>query len=27
MSYKFELALRQYVAAFDGKNAISPAEF
>mmetsp|Transcript_5337 Transcript_5337/g.8182 ORF Transcript_5337/g.8182 Transcript_5337/m.8182 type:complete len:172 (-) Transcript_5337:48-563(-) len=27
MSYPFELALRQYIAAFDGTNNISPAEF
>ena len=27
MSYQFELALRQYIAAFDGTNNISPAEF
>jgi hypothetical protein len=27
MSYEFELALRQYIAAFDGTNNISPAEF
>ena len=29
MSYPFELALRQYIAAFDGtgNNNISPAEF
>jgi hypothetical protein len=27
MSYQFELALRQYIAAFDGFNNISPAEF
>ena len=26
-SYHFELALRQYFAAFDGTNNISPAEF
>eukprot|EP00986_Skeletonema_menzelii_P004700 scaffold1633_cov147-Skeletonema_menzelii.AAC.17 len=26
-SYQFELAFRQYVAAFDGTNALSPAEF
>ena len=27
MSYQFELALRQYIAAFDGTNDLSPAEF
>jgi hypothetical protein len=27
MSYQFELALRQYIAAFDGTNSNSPAEF
>jgi phosphoglycolate phosphatase-like HAD superfamily hydrolase len=27
MSYQFELALRQYIAAFDGTNDISQAEF
>ena len=27
MSYQFELALRQYIAAFDGTNNISPTEF
>ena len=27
MSYQFELALRQYIAAFDGTNNISPSEF
>mmetsp|Transcript_24326 Transcript_24326/g.37718 ORF Transcript_24326/g.37718 Transcript_24326/m.37718 type:complete len:155 (-) Transcript_24326:70-534(-) len=27
MSYQFELALRQYIAAFDGNNNISPAKF
>eukprot|EP00984_Skeletonema_dohrnii_P026154 scaffold15452_cov102-Skeletonema_dohrnii-CCMP3373.AAC.2 len=27
MSYQFELALRQYIAAFDGTNNITPAEF
>jgi hypothetical protein len=27
MSYEFELALRQYIAAFDGTNNISPVEF
>jgi len=27
MSYQFELALRQYIAAFDGTNNISPAKF
>lgn len=26
-SYHFEIALRQYFAAFDGSNNISPAEF
>ena len=26
-SYQFELAFRQYVAAFDGTNDLSPAEF
>ena len=25
--YRFELALRQYIAAFDGTNSISPEEF
>ena len=27
MSYQFELALRQYIAAFDSTKNISPAEF
>ena len=27
MSYQFELALRQYIATFDGTNNISPTEF
>ena len=27
MSYQFELALRWYIAAFDGTNNISPAKF
>ena len=26
-SYQFELAFRQYIAAFDGTNDLSPAEF
>ena len=26
-SYQYELALRQYIAAFDGTNNVSPAEF
>jgi len=26
-SYQFELAFRQYIAAFDGANDLSPAEF
>jgi hypothetical protein len=27
MSYQFEIALRQYIAAFDGTNSISQADF
>jgi len=27
MSHQFELAIRKYIAAFDGKNELSPAEF
>jgi len=27
MSYKFELAFRQYISAFDGNNEIAPGEF
>ena len=27
MSYQFEIALRWYIAAFDGTNNISPAKF
>jgi hypothetical protein len=27
ISHQFELAIRQYIAAFDGKNELSPAEF
>ena len=27
MSYQFELALRQYIAAFDGTSTISPSDF
>ena len=27
MHYQFELALRQYIAAFNGTNDISPEEF
>ena len=26
-SYQYELALRQYIAAFDGTNDLSPVEF
>mmetsp|Transcript_20776 Transcript_20776/g.31357 ORF Transcript_20776/g.31357 Transcript_20776/m.31357 type:complete len:154 (-) Transcript_20776:1134-1595(-) len=27
MSHQFELALRQYIAVFDGKNELPPADF